>query len=98
MLELDKVTRADFDACLNETFVLSEGEQSFPLKLVEVRSAGEGRPGRREPFALRFQADPRLRAPQRIYRLTHERLGTMEIFIVQVSAEPTGSYFEAIFT
>jgi hypothetical protein len=38
-----------------------------------------------------------VRLPQGIYRVTCVALGTMEIFLVQVGADKTGAYFEAIF-
>jgi hypothetical protein len=34
---------------------------------------------------------------QRIYTLTHEQMGTFDLFIVPVAQNEEGSYYEAIF-
>jgi hypothetical protein len=38
-----------------------------------------------------------VRLPQQIYAVSHGQLGTMEIFLVQIGADSTGAYFEAVF-
>jgi hypothetical protein len=98
MLELDKVDHAKFAEFLDQDFEIAVKEAA-PLKvrLVEVRSLGAARAGSREPFALEFRAHASVRLPQRIYAVSHGQLGTMEIFLVQIGADPTGAYFEAVF-
>ena len=99
MAELNELTRADFERCLGDTFTIEDGGQSFALKLVEVRPLGSKAPGAtRDPFALTFAGDPRLRGPQKIYRLTHDGLGVMEIFLVPMAPDANGSLFEAVFS
>src|SRR5436190_790034 len=98
MLELDKVTREDFTALLNQDFEITTPIGPLPTKLVDVRPLGGALPGsKREPFALIFRANPGARLPQHIYPVTHAQLGTTEIFLVQIAATPTGSDFEAVF-
>jgi hypothetical protein len=98
MVELDKVDRAKFAEFLDQDFEIAV-KDAAPLKvrLVEVRSLGVARAGSREPFALEFRADASVCLPQRIYAVSHGQLGTMEIFLVQIGADPTGAYFEAVF-
>ena len=98
MLELDKVDHAKFAEFLDQDFEIAV-KDAAPLKvrLVEVRSLGAPRAGSREPFALEFRAHASVRLPQRIYAVSHGQLGTMEIFLVQIGADPTGAYFEAVF-
>lgn len=99
MLELDKVERADFEACLGETFGLIASDGTLPLKLAEVCPLGTRAPNSsRDPFALRFVFTARIRVPQAIYRLEHERLGAMELFLVQIAGEPQPACLEAVFT
>lgn len=99
MADLNELTCADFERCLGDTFTIEDGGQSFALKLVEVRSLGSKAPGAtRDPFALTFAGDPRLRGTQKIYRLTHEGLGTMEIFLVPIAPSAGNSQFEAVFS
>ena len=98
MLELDKADRAQFAGFVNQDFEIAL-KDAVPLKarLVEVRPLGAARAGSREPFALEFRADASVRLPQQIYAVSHVQLGTMEIFLVQIRADSTGAYFEAVF-
>jgi hypothetical protein len=98
MLELDKVHRAQFAELIDQDFEIAL-KDTVPLnvRLVEVRSLGAAQTGSREPFALEFRADASVRLPQRIYTVTHSQFGTMDIFLVQIGADSTGAYFEALF-
>jgi len=98
MLELDKVHRAHFAELVDQDFEIAL-KDAVPLyvRLVEVRPLGAAQGGGREPFALEFRADASVRLPQRIYTVTHSQLGTMDIFLVQIGADSTGAYFEAVF-
>jgi hypothetical protein len=98
MLELDKIDRAYFAELVDQDFEIAlKGASPLNVRLVEVRSLGAPRAGSREPFALEFRADPSVRLPQHIYTLSNSQLGTMEIFLVQIGADSTGAYFEAVF-
>ena len=97
MLELDKVGCAQFAACLNQDFEIVFADGTLPVKLSEARPLGTRPESIREPFALTFLARAGLRLPQGIYKLRHATLGEMEIFLVQLAADQTGSAFEAVF-
>ena len=98
MLELDKVRRAQFVELVDQDFELAlKNAAPLHVRLVEVRSLGAGQAGGREPFALEFRANASVRLPQPVYTVSHPRLGTMDIFLVQVGADSTGAYFEAVF-
>lgn len=95
MIELDKVSKSDFEVHRGSEFriVLSDG--TFPLNLTDVRPLPTTVPGStREAFALTFTAGQAIRLPQNTYRLAHDQMGEMQIFLVQIS--PTE--VEAIFT
>ena len=98
MLELDKVDRAQFAEFVGQDFEIAvKGNAPVNVRLVEVRSLGAAQAGSREPFALEFRAGASVRLPQQIYAVSHRQLGTMEIFLVQIGADFTGAYFEAVF-
>lgn len=99
MLNLDQVSRATFDPLVGETFDLVFSDGRIPLKLADVRAVvGTMADAKREPFALTFHGDPKLRLQQRIYRIGNAKLGQFEIFLVQIGADATGSQFEAVFS
>jgi hypothetical protein len=93
-VDLDALTAADFEPHLNDRFRLVADEaEPFALELVEVTEI-EREPGGRAPFSLVFQGGPDPPLPQRIYRVEHEQLGTIEIFLVPIAADR----YEAVFT
>jgi hypothetical protein len=98
MLELDKVDRAFFADLVGQDFEIALKDATLNVRLVEVASLGAARGGNREPFALKFRAaEGSVRLPQLIYAVSNSQLGTMEIFLVQLGADSTGAYFEAVF-
>lgn len=95
---LDKLTLDDFRPLLDDTFAVHAGEQAAQFRLVSAQPVGEGRTnGKRAPFSLTFQAPPEVRPVQGLYRLEHEELGTLEMFLVPVAGDQQGTDFEAVF-
>lgn len=95
---LDKLTLDDFQPLLEDTFAVYSGDQSAEFRLVSAQRVAEARTnGKRAPFALTFQAPPEVKPVQGTYRLEHEKLGTMEIFLVPVAGDREGTDFEAVF-
>ena len=98
---LDKLTSADFIPYLNQTFMIYlEGGAPYPLELMSVTVQGEAKAeGERRPFSLIF-SNPRKDAylPQQIYRLAHEKMGPLELFLVPLGPDQTGMRYEAIFS
>ena len=97
MLDLATVRCEQFAACLNQDFEIVFADGALPVKLSEARPLGVRPESIREPFALSFVADRPLRLPQGIYKMRHPSLGEMEIFLVQIAADQSGSSFEAVF-
>jgi hypothetical protein len=97
MLELDKVECEQFAACLNEDFEIVFSDGTLPLKLSEAKPLGARPESIREPFALTFLGRAGLRLPQGIYKMRNANLGEMEVFLVQLATDQTGSSFEAVF-
>jgi hypothetical protein len=97
---LQDLTPASFEAYQGTPFLIDYGGGA-PLEVVlhEIRRY-EPHPGpRAEPFAAVFLGP---RAPvlrQRIYRIEHDRMGTLEFFLVPVGPDPKlgGMLYEAVF-
>lgn len=97
MLDLAKVRLEQFAACLNQDFAIVLPDGALLLQLAEARPLGKGSESMRDPFALTFRGRAGLRLPQGIYKMRSSQMGEMEIFLVQIGADRTGSTFEAVF-
>jgi hypothetical protein len=94
-----------FAGRLGERFRLRvEPETSLDLELIEVtplrvRSAAgpDARP-HREPFSLVFRGPAHIVAPQRIYPLEHDTMGSYELLLVPIGPDAPGMRYEAVFT
>lgn len=95
---LQDLTPASFEAHLGTPFRIHYGGEA-PLEVVlyEVvpheRHAGP----REQPFTVRFRGPRQWLLPQRIYKLEHDRMGTMDIFLVPIGPDETGMRYEAVF-
>ncbi len=91
---LDALTLENFRPLLHDRFrVVPDDTAAFEVELVEVTEIPR-EPGGRAPFSLVFQGGPNPPLPQRIYRMEHDELGELEIFIVPIAADR----YEAVFT
>jgi hypothetical protein len=87
-----------FADCLNSDFAMAvPAGETIPLTLIEVRE-GINTP-RQENFSLIFSGPLSPYYPQMIYRLEHEKLGTLDLFLVPIG--PDGDrqkmQYEAVF-
>ena len=97
VLDLAQVRSEQFAACLNQDFAIILSDGALLLQLSAVRPLGKRPESLRDAFALEFLGRAGLRLPQGIYKMRNAKLGEMEIFLVQVGADQTGSTFEAVF-
>jgi hypothetical protein len=102
---LESITLETFRPRVGETFRLDlDGQAALDFVLesaLEAPVTGWQPPGAveaRRPFSLVFVGPPTVVLPQRIYRLEHDRLGTLEIFIVPVGRTAEGVRYEAVFS
>jgi hypothetical protein len=94
MRPLETLTAADFDALRGDRFRIAPGDAPpFDAVLVEVIEIPR-EPGGPAPFSLVFRGGPTPPLPQRIYRVEHDLLGAIEIFLVPIAADS----YEAVFT
>jgi len=101
MLNLQAVTHEDFEPRLHERFTLeTPTAASAELELVSVETRGRFDPARdkRQVFSIVFRGASDSNLPQSIYRLTNETLGVMELFLVPLGPDETGTLYEAVFT
>lgn len=95
MIDLSTLCKADFDPHINTQFTFSEDNNLVSLELIETKdSSSEGVNG----FSLLFKGPLEKLYPQKIYPLEHKEMCKLEIFIVPVSKNEEGIYYQAIFT
>jgi hypothetical protein len=109
---LQTLTAEDFRASQGTRFRLTAGSPgagspvSVDTELAEVTEHPSGVPGSlRTPFSVLFHGPLQPVMPQGIYRLEHDRLGTLELFIVPVGPDepsapgqaPAVMRYEAVF-
>jgi hypothetical protein len=91
---LEDLTIDDFRPLLNDHFrIAPDGADAFEVELVEVTEIPR-EPGGRAPFSLVFRGGPNPPLPQQIYRVEHEKLGGLDIFLVPIAVDQ----YQAVFT
>jgi hypothetical protein len=91
---LEDLAIDDFRPLQGDRFrIAPDGAQAFEVELVEVTEIPR-EPGGRAPFSLVFQGGPNPPLPQRIYRVEHDRLGELDVFLVPIAVDR----YEAVFT
>lgn len=105
---LESLTAEDFVDVVGSRFELPEprGHATLQLELAEVTPVDQvPSAGFRKPFSVLFQGPIEPVLPQGTYRLDHDRLGPLDLFIVPVGpeglfepgAQPTTMRYEAVF-
>jgi hypothetical protein len=93
----EHLTKDALSAQLQTKFRIGfEPEKIVELELVEVQ-AHDDVAGQTERFSALFRSPLEHFLPQSTYRMEHERLGGVEIFIVPIRKDGEGIYYEAVF-
>lgn len=90
----------DYAGQLNTKFrVVADAPRPVELELVEVKGWASlpMEQGGLERFSLFFGGPPDIMLPQGSYKLEHEALGALEIFLVPVARTEEGMRYEAVF-
>ena len=98
---LDELLSTDFVPYLHQAFrIRLAGVEPIDLELVSVTEADQPpQPGARRPFSLHFLGPVSSQyLIQHIYRLEHEEMGALELFIVPLGSEEGRMRYEAIFS
>ncbi len=87
---LETLTAEDFRGQQGTRFLLTDGAGvSYPAELAAVTESAAGAAGAsRTPFSVLFQGPLTPVLPQGIYRIEHDQLGSLELFIVPVGPVP----------
>jgi hypothetical protein len=97
---LQDLTAASFEAHQGSPFRIDfGGEAPLDMVLQEIKLL-EPHPGARpQPFSVFFRGPGRPILPQRTYKVHHDEMGTLEIFVVPVGPDPHlgGMVYEAVF-
>jgi hypothetical protein len=103
---LDKLTSGDFARYKNQEFRIhdaSDSTESLIAELIEVtelgttNASGKGEATRR-PFSIIFRGPADQILPQRTYRVEHEAMGSLDVFLVPIGPDDRGMRYEAVFT
>ena len=93
-----------FAGRVGEVFRITlDGTTAIETRLITVTPAPAGwaafAPATdRIPFSVVFRAPPGTPLPQRIYRLQHSELGTLDLFLVPIGPDADGMCYEAVFS
>ena len=89
-------TRDQFAANANSIFCAPLADGAIAeFALVKISDIAETAHTR--SFSLLFRAPTDLPAVQTTYRLEHEMLGNLDLFLVPVRSDADGTYFESVF-
>lgn len=80
----------------NSKFLMHYGDaQTAELELISVTDVGSA--PRQAQFSLVFKGPQNGPAAQNIFRLEHEKLGTLDLFLVPIGRDKDGLTYEAVF-
>ena len=91
-----------FAGRVGETFVLHPAEgPALEVTLVEANALAPPGPAapasvRQEPYSLLFRANGNTYLPQSTYRVEHEAMDELNLFLVPIGPDDVGMRFEAI--
>jgi hypothetical protein len=103
--ELDRLTVDDFTPVVGHSFVVDDGDAAGTIELVLTEASGsapsaaaaEGSARQRSPFQLRFRGPAEPILAQQICPLENDTVGRLEIFLVPIDRDESGTTYEAIF-
>jgi hypothetical protein len=85
-----------FEGHQNSKFRMHYGDsQTAELELVSVKDVGSSE--RQKQFSLRFLGPMDAPIAQGIYRVDHDKLGALDLFLVPIARDSSGVSYEAIF-
>ena len=94
---LDRLSLEDFLPHVGSEVELTAYGQQARVTVKEAAPIKSPSPRATQPFHLVLSAPPTWRMPQGLYRLTHPRLGDLELFTVPIGPDGGGFCYEVIF-
>src|SRR5438132_10339172 len=85
-----------FEGHRNSRFTMRYGDsQTAELELVSVKDVGSSE--RQKQFSLQFLGPVDAPISQGIFRIVHDKLGDLDLFLVPIGRDDNGVKYEAIF-
>ena len=94
------LTGKEFSQHVNSKYRVNvDNAEPIELELVEVveKESLQMEQEGLERFSIYFIGPEDICLPQAIYRLTHERMGDLDLFLVAIAKEKRGFRYEAVF-
>jgi hypothetical protein len=92
----DNLSSKIFSEHLNSEFkILLPNSEPLTLRLTEVNERSTA--PQQEQFSLYFRGPHTQRLQQQIYRLEHEKIGSLDLFIVPIGVDQEGMQYEVVF-
>lgn len=92
----DVFTIDTFSGHVGTKFLMHYGDsQTAELELISATDVGSS--PRQAQFSLVFKGPPEGPAAQNIFRLEHEELGALDLFLVPIARDKDGLTYEAVF-
>ncbi len=89
-------TKEQFAENLHSTFRLQTTDaRALPLELISLTLLPSA--PQQEQFSLVFRGPAETLLPQGTYRIEHDRLGALELFLVPIASDQRGAQYEVIF-
>ncbi len=94
-----ELTEHEFSKHLNSKFSVQLSDGELPLELVEVSAyrPQEHEQQGMERFSAVFSGPGNALLPQGLYRLSHDQMGDVDLFLVPVSGDQRHWQYEAVF-
>lgn len=93
------LTHDEFSKQIGTKFRIPFTGGDFNLTLAEVKAymPQQNEQSGMERFSVFFDGPGDIRLPQQTYRLQHEEMGAIDLFLVPVSGDEKGFRYEAVF-
>ena len=93
---LETLNLSSFSEHLNTKFRIRPDESTV-IETELIAAEDLGSTPRQERFSLIFRAPHQPILPQRMYRIEHDVMGTLDLFLVPIGVEEDGLRYEAVF-
>jgi hypothetical protein len=97
----ESIVLSTFQPRLQDVFMVTlDNGATYPLTLIQASGlTPHAHPNKqRDPFQIQFTGPGPHHLPQQTYRLKHDALGELDIFLVPVGQEGENFLYQAVFT
>ena len=93
---LDPTKQSSYEALLHETFRLASDGSSVDMHLIRVERLSTASP-KYDSFSVEFRGPRECFLQQQSYSLTHDQMGTFDLFLVAVEEAEDGYIYQGVF-